>query len=449
MSKSLEDLSQSLMNHALASGADAADVIAVDRTSVSVDVLNGALEHAESAESLDLGVRVIVGQRQACVSTSLLSESDLKSTAERAIAMAKEAPDDPYLGLAEPGELAGDFEIAALELADPSGIRPTPSELEDFGRRAESAALAVEGVSKVQSSSASFSSQDIWLAASNGFSKGYKRSSQGVSCVAITGEGTEMERDYFGDARTFAEDLLPPEEIGKIAGNRTVERAGARKPKTGTYPVLFDERIAGSLVAHLMAAASGDAIARGSSWLIGKLGEHILPQNISLFEDPSRARVMGSRPFDAEGLQSEKREIISEGVLKGWTLDLSTGRKLGLPSTGNASRGVGGPPRPSVGNLQITEGEKSREELIKDMGTGLLITSMIGATINPNSGDYSRGASGFWVEGGEIKYPVNECTIAGNLLEMLLSIVPANDARKHLSRVVPSMLVEGLTIAGD
>jgi PmbA protein len=267
--------------------------------------------------------------------------------------------------------------------------------------------------------------------------------------VAITGSGTGMERDYDGDMRIYQSDLRSPEDVGTTAGQRAVERTGARRPKTGTYPVLFDERISSSLIGHLLAAINGNAIARGSSWLLNALGQPVLPDHLSLIEDPLRPRATASRPFDAEGLPTRRRAIVENGILTGWTLDLATARKLGMQSTANAARGTSAPPSPSNWNVALTQGTASRDDLIRDMGTGLLVTSMIGATINPNTGDYSRGASGLWIENGQIAYPVNECTIAGNLRDMLARIIPANDARQHLSRVVPSLLVEGMTLAGD
>ena len=313
----------------------------------------------------------------------------------------------------------------------------------------ERAARAVDGVSQVQSSSASYGRNRIHLSTSNGFSAGYTRTSHSVSCVAITGEGTAMERDYCGEARIFGADLPDPAEVGHTAGERAVARSGARKPPTGAFPVLYDERISAGLIGHLLAAVNGRAIARGSSWLREADGTQVLPDALSLTELPRQQRKSGSRLFDAEGLATSERDIVVNGVLNGWVLDLATARQLGLASTANAARGTSAPPSPSVSNIVLTPGTASKDDLIRDMGTGLLITSLIGASINPTTGDYSRGASGFWVENGQLAYPVNECTVAGNLNEMLRSILPANDARAHLSRQVPSLLVEGLTIAGE
>ncbi|TYB88600.1 TldD/PmbA family protein [Oceaniovalibus sp. ACAM 378] len=443
----LANLTAALLDAARVAGADTADAIAIDGTSVSIDVRQGQLEQAERAEGVEIGLRVMIGQRQACVSASDISSATMAQMAERAVAMAREAPVDTTIGLADPEQFARDPDIAALDMLDPTH-EPEPAALEDDARRAEAAALAVTGVSQVQSASAGYGRTQVHLATSNGFSGGYGRSDRAISCVAITGTGSGMERDYFGDSRLHQSDLMSPEDIGRLAGERTVARAGARQPKTGAYPVMFDERIAASLIGHLVQAINGSAIARGASWLRDALGEQVLPRGMSLTEDPRRPRTSGSRPFDGEGLPTARRLIVDDGVLQGWTLDLATGRKLGMPSTASASRGTSSPPMPSVSNLSLTQGTLSRDALLAEMGTGLLVTSMIGSTINPTTGDYSRGASGMWIENGVPVYPVNECNLAGNLRDMLLSLTAANDARSHLSRVVPSLRVEGLTLAG-
>ncbi|SDX48337.1 TldD/PmbA family protein [Litoreibacter albidus] len=448
MSQDLSALTDRMLLAARKAGAESADAMAVDGTSVSIDVLGGKLEHAERSEGVDIGLRVMIGQKQAVVSSSLFDDATLDTMAERAVAMATEAPEDPYIGLADTSQLAASWDVDALELFDPTP-EPKASELEDDAKRAEAAALSFDGISQVQSASAGYGQRRIHLATSNGFSGGYQRSSRSLSCVAISGEGADMERDYCGEGRIFQNELPSPEDIGRIAAERTVARTGARRPKTGSYPVIFDERISSSLIGHLLAASNGAMIARGSSWLMGKLGEQILPAGLSVTENPHRPRVSGSKPFDGEGLATQPRDIVQDGVLQGWTLDLATARKLGMSSTASAARGTSGPPSPTVSNIALTQGDQSLAELMADMGTGLWITSMIGSTINPNTGDYSRGASGIWVENGEPQYAINECTVAGNLLDMLQRIRPANDAKPHLSRVVPSLLVEGLTLAGD
>ncbi len=443
----LSDLTEAMLAAARAAGADAGDALAVSERSQSIEVLSGALEHAERSEGIDIGLRVLVGQRQACVSSSDINPDTIRQMAERAVAMAKEAPEDTSIGLATPEQLAKSWDLAALELADPAA-EPDPATLQRDALEAEASALAIKGVAKVDGASAGYSSQSLHLATSNGFSGGYARTGRSISCVAISGEGLSMERDYCGESRTFQGDLPDAAEIGEIAGARAVARIAPKRPPTGAYPVLFDERISSSLIGHFLAAINGASIVRGSSWLRDALGKAVLPKGMSLIEEPMRARIAGSRPFDGEGLAVSAREIVQDGVLTGWTLDLATGRQLGMDSTGNASRGTSAPPSPSSGNMLLTPGTHSRADLIAAMGTGLIVTSMIGASINPTTGDYSRGASGFWVENGEITGPVNECTIAGNLREMLLSMQAANDARPHLSRLVPSLLVEGLTIAG-
>lgn len=448
MTQTLSALAEQLLAAAKSAGAESADTIVVSGTSISIDVREGKLEQAERSEGIDLGLRVFVGHRQANVSASDARPETLRQMAERAVAMAREAPEDPYCGLADPSQLAAETDSAWLELSDPTP-EPDPSALQDAAARAEAAALAVDGVAQAQAASSAYGRRQIHLAGSNGFSAGYERSEISLSCVAISGNGTNMERDYDYDQRIFQSDMRSAEDIGRQAGERAVARHGARRPKTGAFPVLFDERISGSLISHLLQAINGTMISRGSSWLRDGLGEQVLPDGMSLVEDPRRVRAASSRLFDAEGLPAQKRNIVDNGTLTGWTLDLATGRKLDMPSTANAARGTSSSPSPSVSNVALTQGDKTRDALLAEMGTGLLITSMIGMTINPNTGDYSRGASGFWVENGELAYPVNECTVAGNLRDMLRRLTPANDARPHLIHVVPSLLVEGLTLAGE
>lgn len=448
MTHDLDHLTDALLNAARKAGADSADAMAVAGTALSIEVRAGALEQAERSEGTEIGLRVLVGKRQACVSASDTAPATMQAMAERAVAMAREAPEDPHAGLADPDQLATAWDVDALEMVDPSA-EPEPAALQDDALRAEAAALAHDGISQVQTAAAAYSRREVHIAATNGFAGGYARSDRSLSCVAIAGTGTGMERDYDGDMRVFQSDLRSAEEIGDTAARRALERLSPRRPRTGAYPVLFDERISSTLIGHLLVAANGSMVARGSSWLRDRLGQQVLPETLSLIEDPHLPRRSGSRPFDAEGLPTRKRAVIDNGVLTGWTLDLASARKLGMTPTGNASRGTSAPPSPTAWNMELTQGDKSRAELISDMGTGLIVTSMIGSTINPNTGDYSRGASGLWVENGEVVHPVNEITIAGNLHEMLRSVIPANDARPWLSRVVPSLLVEGMTLAGD
>ena len=448
MSRNLEELTHALIFAAKTAGADAVDAMAVKGTALSIDVRGGVLEQAERSEGIDIGLRVFNGQRQACVSSSDTSQQTIEAMCERALAMAREAPEDPFAGLADEAMLSDVRGGEGLQLCDPTP-EPDPETLQEDAKRAEDAALAKAGISQVQSASAGYSAREIHIATSNGFSGGYQRTDRAISCVAIGGTGADMERDFDGDSRIFQSDLRSAAEIGASAAERALERMGAKKPPSGSYPVLFDERISSTIIGHLLGAVNGASIARGSSWLRDALGTQILPEHLSLIEDPHRTRVPGSRYFDAEGLPTQKRAIIENGVLTGWTLDLANGRKLDMPSTANAARGSSAPPSPGAWNVALTQGKKTRNELAADMGTGLLVTSLIGATINATTGDYSRGAAGFWVENGEITYPVNECTVAGNLRDMLMRTVPANDARGHLSRVIPSLLIEGMTLAGN
>lgn len=448
MTQTLDALAAQMLDAAKTAGADSADAMAVRGTSLSVDVRAGALEEAQREEGTDIGLRVFVGQRTAIVSASDTTSRTVSEMAERAVAMAREAPENPYAGLADTDQITTNWDVTSLELYD-STDEPDPAALQEDAAQAEAAALEVEGISQVQSASAGYGAREVFLAGSNGFAGGYQRSDRGLSCVAIAGTGAGMERDYDGDSRIFQSDLRSAAEIGRTAAERTLQRIDARKPPTGAFPVLFDERIASSLIGHLLGAINGSAITRGASFLRDAMGTQVLPKGLSLIEDPHRPRIGGSRPFDGEFLPTSKRALIEDGILLGWTLDLATGRQLGLPSSGNAARGTGSGPTPSPWNIALTQGTASRAELIRDMGTGLLVTSMIGATINPNTGDYSRGAAGLWIENGEVTHAINECTIAGNLQDMLLAMIPANDARAHLSRVVPSLLVPGMTIAGS
>ncbi|MEM8787298.1 MAG: metallopeptidase TldD-related protein [Pseudomonadota bacterium] len=447
MSADLRDLATRTLMAAKRAGAEAADVLAVRADGVSMEMRSGALETAERSEGTDLGLRVLMGRRQACVSISDTRDAAIEDMVERSVAMAREAPEDPSIGLADPDDLAQSWDLAALDLVDPADP-PSADMLAETARALEAAALAKSGIAQVQSAGAQFQSAEIYLAASNGFEGGYARTTHGAACVAICGEGLEMERDYAFESRSHAADMPDAQDIGALAAARTLARAGATQPATGAFPVMFDERIAAGLVGHLLSAINGAAIARGTSWAKDLLHQPVLPQALSLIEEPHRARVGRSQPFDAEGLPTTDRTLVADGVLQGWILDLASARKLGLSSTSNAARGTGGPPSPATGNVRLTGPQTAKADLLRQMGEGLLVTSLMGSSINPNTGDYSRGASGFWVRGGEVAEPVNECTIAGNLKDMLLSLRAADDARPHLSAVVPSLVVEGLTVAG-
>ena len=447
MNDNLEVIASALLDMSKKAGAEAAEVIGLEKKSLNVDVLNGMLEGVERSEAIDIGLRVIVEGRQACLSCSDVREESLEKMVTRSLSMAREAPVDKDIVLATNDQLVSAQDLEALDLID-TEVMVEADRLEKWAIEAEVEARKVKGITQVQGSSASVGIIKSQLAFSNGFSQGYSRSGVNISCVSISGQGNKMERDYASESRVHISDLPSPSSIGQLSGERAAARFGARKPPTGNYPVLYDERVSSSLVGHLIGAINGASIVRGSSWLAKNLGEEIFPKNISIKECPLKVRCSGSRPFDAEGLKTNTKNIINNGILETWLLDLSSSQNLGLESTGNAVRSVSSPPSPGISNISLIGGSKSRDYLIKEMGTGLLVTSMIGLTLNPITGDYSRGASGYWVENGEVKYPVNECTLAGNLKEMLKTIIPANDSKRHLSFSVPSLLVQGLKIAG-
>ncbi len=446
-SEILRELTGKLLAEAKRAGAGEADAVALSATAVSVDVREGRLEQAERAEGVEIGLRVLIGGRQAIVAASDHSDRTIRELAIRAVAMAREAPSDDTLGLADPEQLSQRTDSSALELCDDSPA-PSPEELRDLALQAEAAAMSVTGITQIESSSASQSRREMWMQASNGFSAGYGRSGFSVSTVAIAGEGLGMERDWAGESRVFRSDLPSPQSIGLQAAERTVARIGARKPPTGSFPILYDQRISGGLIGHLLGAVNGAAIARGASWLRNDLGEQVLPEGFDLLEDPHIRRMSASRLFDGEGLATGKRKIVEDGRLLGWTLDLASARKLGMESTANASRGTSSPPSPGLTNISLNAGSATPADLVRDMGRGLIVTSMLGASINGTTGDYSRGAAGLWVENGEIAYAVNECTIAGNLRDMLGRVTAANDLPEWRQMVVPSLLVEGMTVAG-
>lgn len=440
----LSTLAQQLVEAAKRAGADAADAVAVRGVSQGVEVRDGRVEESERSEGDDVGLRVLVGQRQAVVSTNDVSGDGVARLAERAVAMARVAPEDKYAGLADPALLARDF--PDLDLLDPKV--PSTSELERRACEAETAALAVKGVTKSGGASASTGIGGMVLVTSTGFHGSYLRSSQSISTTAISGDGTGMERDYDYTAAPHASDLESPQTVGRKAGERTVARANPRKVETCKVPVLFDPRVAGSIVGHLVGAVNGASIARKTSFLKDRLGEQLFAKNIRIIDDPLRVRGLRSQTFDAEGVQVKKLAIIDEGVLTSWLLDSGTARELGLTTTGHAQRGVSTSPSPGPYNLNLEAGEVTPAELMSDIRQGFYVTDLIGSGVNGVTGDYSRGASGFWIENGKITYPVSEVTIAGHLLDIFKSLVPANDLEFRYGVNAPTLRIEGLTLGG-
>jgi len=390
-----------------------------------------------------VGLRAFVGPRQAVVSTNDVN-ADVAELAQRAVAMAKAAPEDPFAGLADPARLARD--VPDLDLLDPD--LPTVALLEERAQRAERAGLAVKGVTKSGGASASAGIGGMVLVTSHGFRGAYLSSGQSVSMTAIAGEGTAMERDYDYSSTLHGADLDPPEKVGRTAGERTVERLNPRKVKSKRVPVVFDRRIAGSLVSHLASAINGAAVARKTSFLKDRLGQRLFRPGIQVLDDPLRRRGLRSRPFDAEGVATRRLAVVEDGVLASWILDSATARELGFASTGHAQRGVSSTPAPGPSNLHLATGSDTPEALMADIAEGFYVTDLIGVGVNQVTGDYSRGASGFWIENGKRSYPVSEVTIAGNLIEMFQTLLPANDLEFRFGTNAPSVRVEGLTVAG-
>jgi len=440
----LSDLAQRLVDAAKRAGADAADAIAVRGVSQGVEVRDGRVEETERSEGDDVGLRVFVGQRQAVVSTNDVSGDGIAKLAERAVAMARVAPDDKYVGLADPALHAHDF--PDLDLLDRKV--PTTAELEQRAIEAEAAALAVKGVTKSGGASASTGIGGMVLVTSTGFHGSYLRSSHGISTTAISGEGTGMERDYDFTSAPHASDLDSPTTVGRKAGERAVARFNPRKVETCKVPVVFDPRVAGSIVGHLVGAINGASIARKTSFLKDKLGEQLFSKDIRIIDDPLRVRGLRSQTFDAEGVKVKKTALIDAGVLTTWVLDSATARELGLVTTGHAHRGVSSSPSPGTYNLHLEAGAVTPKQLISDIKQGFYVTDLIGSGVNGVTGDYSRGASGFWIENGEITYPVSEVTIAGHLLPMFKSLVAADDLEFRYGVNSPTLRIEGLTLGG-
>ncbi|MEA2991810.1 MAG: PmbA protein [Alphaproteobacteria bacterium] len=440
----LTALAERLVAAARKAGADAADAVAVRSVSQSVEIRDGAVEASERSESDDVGLRVLIGKRQAVVSTNDIAADGAAALAERAVAMARVAPEDRFAGLADPSLLAKT--IPDLDLVDPN--LSSVSLLEQLAGEAEAAAMAVPGVSKSSGASASAGIGGMVLVTSHGFHGAYMSSRYGLSMSAIAGEGTAMESDYDFSSTLHAADLDDPEKIGRTAGERAVRRLNPRKAATGRVPVIFDRRISGSLIGHLASAVNGAAVARKTSFLKDKLGERIFAPGIRVIDDPLRKRGQRSHPFDGEGVAGHRLALVDDGVLTTWFLDCGTARELGGKTTGHASRGVSSTPSPSATNLHLEPGPLSPEALMADIAEGFYVTDLIGSGANLVTGDYSRGAAGFWIEKGQLSYPVSEVTIAGHLNEIFRTLTPANDLEFRFGVNAPTIRIEELTVAG-
>ncbi|WP_421696351.1 TldD/PmbA family protein [Aestuariivirga sp.] len=439
MTDELLSLASEAVSHALKLGADAVHAVAADGRSTEIAILDGKIEKVEQSEARDISLKVYAGKSSASISGSVLTREAIHRLAETALNMARLAPPDPFAGIADPGQIA--TVIPELDLA--ANDLPDPQALEELARRAEASGLAVPGVTKSAGAGASRSETSVGVVISNGFAQGYRRTGVGLSMSAIAGEGLGMQRDYDYTSAIHFVDLRDPETIGRSAGERAVKRVNPRKVKSQSVPVIYDRRVASGLIGHLLGAINGAAIARGTSFLKESLGQQVFGSHISIIEDPHMLRGMGSRPFDGEGLGCTRRALIENGVLSGWILDLRSARQLGLAPTGQGSRGG-----PSTSNVFLPAGAQSPEEQIKAISQGLYVTELIGSSVNTVTGDYSRGASGYWIENGELTFPVSEITIAGNLKDMFKTIVPASNLEFRASVNAPNCLVEGLTIAG-
>lgn len=433
-----------LVSRAKAAGADQADALLSEGASLSHAQRLGKTEKLERSEHFDLGLRVLIGKRQAIVSANERDPRGFPELVARAIDMAKAVPEDPYVGLATPDELARNW--PDLDLVDPA--EPSPATLIERAKAAEDAARSVSGVTNSDGASAHWGQGRVVITASNGFSAAYAGTSHYVGVSVIAGEGVGMETDSDYSSAVHATDLTDAAAVGRSAGERAVQRLNARKVATGRYPVLYDRRVSSGLLRHMIGAISGPSVARGTSFLKDKMGQRIFSPGITIVDDPHVRRGHRSKPFDGEGVANRRRDIVLDGTLQTWLLDLGSARQLGLKSTGHASRGTSSPPGPSPTNMWLERGTVTRDEMIGKVKQGLLVTDLMGMGVNGVTGDYSRGASGFWIENGAIAYPVHEFTIAGNLKDMFLTLTPANDLEFKAGIDAPTVLIEGMTVAG-
>jgi PmbA protein len=440
-----EGRAAALVDAAVKAGADAADVLYVGDASTGVQVRLGELEDVGRSEGEEIGLRLFVGSRSASVSSSDLSDEALRALVERAAAMAREAPEDPVAGLAPEDRL---YRGGTLELDADDGADPSPTELKARALAMEEAARSLPGITNSEGAGVSAGRNVIALATSQGFVGGYTTSGYGGGVSVLAGSGGDMQRDHASHHVRHYADLDPPETLGRLAAERTLKRLNPGKVPSGTLPVLFDPRVGGSLISHLVAAMSGPAIARKTSFLLGREEQRLFPDEIVVVDDPHRRRGLKSRPFDGEGVATARRDLVRGGRLGGWLLNAASARQLGLETSGHASRGAGGAPGVGATNVHVEPGVRSPEALISEVGRGLYVTELIGHGVNPVTGDYSRGASGFMIEDGAVAAPVAEITIAGNLVDMFRTLAAADDLERRRAIDVPTLRVEGMTVAG-
>lgn len=443
------DLLSRLLREARALGADAADALYVRSSDVQAACRKGRPEHIERSESAGIGLRVWAGARQAAASSSDLSPQGLSELAGRAVAMARAATEDPDSSLADPALLAR--EIPALDLCDAEA--PPEGWLMEQARATEAAALSVPGITNSEGGEASYGESEMALATlpaggGEGFAGGYRTSYFSLSASVLAGEGVAMERDYDYTTARHRENLLAPESIGRSAAKRALQRLNPRKVATCEAPIVFDPRVSRSLIGSFAGAINGASVARGTSFLKQAMGTRVFAPGIRITDDPHRPRGLGSRPFDAEGVRTSARAVVEDGILTGWLLDTRSARKLGLSSTGHASRGLSSPSSPSTSNFYLEAGTETPQALISGIQSGFYVTEAFGMGVNLVTGDYSQGASGFWIENGEIAYPVSEVTIAGHLRDMMATLLPANDLEFRYALNAPTVLIPRMTVAG-
>lgn len=446
MSDESLNLLTDLIAKAKKAGADQADAILADGESTSVTYRLGELEQLERSEGGDIGLRVLVGKKQAIVSSSDRSPQALSELVERAVAMAKTVPDDEFIGLAEPDQLA--TSLPDLDMCDPEDI--STEQLIEAAEACEDAARAVDGVSNSEGASTNWGRSRVAIAASNGFQRAYESTGGSFSASVLAGDvETGMETDYEYTSAVYAHDLKSPSDVGRTAGERAVRKLGARKIKSGKFPVVFEPRTARGLLNHFLGAINGSSVARGTTFLKDHMDKAVFADGVTIIEEPHRARGVRSKPCDAEGLANTNHTLIDNGVLTTWIMDLRSARKLGLAPTGHASRGPSSPPSPSVTNVNLVPGTQNPEDMIGEINQGLFITDAFGQGVNGVTGDYSRGVAGFWIEDGQLAYPVNEITIASNLKDMFLALTPANDLELRYGIDSPTVRIDGMSIAGS
>lgn len=433
-----------LLARAKRKGASAAEAVMVHGASMSVTYRLGKRENLNRAEGRDVGLRVFVGKQQAMVATTDTSPAALETLLDRALAMAKAAPEDPYCGLVEPELLA--TSTPDLDMLD--SHEPTGDELYERAAEAEDAARAVPGITNSDGAGAGWRQGEVFLITSDGFAGGYKSSSFSASVSVVGGSGTGMETDHASNRARHVRDLRPSKDIGAEAGERAVRRLNPRKVETGSLPVVFEPRVSNSMIGHLASAINGASIARGTGFLRNEMGKDVFAPGIRIIDDPLRKRGLASRPFDGEGVACKRMALIDNGVLTTWLLSSAPARQLGLKTTGHAARGIAGAPSPSASNLYMEAGTLTPEELMADITLGVYITDLIGFGVNGVTGDYSRGAAGFLIENGKLGPAISEFTIAGNLKEMFKRITPANDLKFRYGADAPTLRLDGMTVAG-